>query len=367
MWAARNLLLPLPMRGRILGVVLLASVQACTSASTEPDEPPEGVAQLDQRVQILSSAYCSIQVTGKGSKDTELDYLPHVIACENNGAGLEALKAQAIAARSVAYYNMASEGSICDSQGCQVYSCNNQPQPIHFQAVAETAQQYLTYAGMLTYGFYVAGDSGVSGPDCLDVSGGTTKYVTHNDGKSGTSVKQTKLGYVGPPGFGQNRGCMSQWGARCLESSLDHLGILRFYYGSDIGITTAPGACSVPDVPGSEEPTPDPGPSEPPSPGASSCQGLCGSADPAPGSNPGCYCDETCSSLGDCCSDYAQACGGSAPEPEPTPPEPSPSGPSCAGICDSLSPAPGSNPACYCDVSCTGFGDCCSDYGAFCQ
>jgi MYXO-CTERM domain-containing protein len=61
-------------------------------------------------------------------------------------------------------------------------------------------------------------------------------------------VKQTPLGFIGPPGFGQNRGCMSQWGARCLEKSgEDHLDILRFYYyGEDIQVLQAPGSCVTP-------------------------------------------------------------------------------------------------------------------------
>jgi hypothetical protein len=40
---------------------------------------------------------------------------------------------------------------------------------------------------------------------------------------------------------------------------------------------------------------------------------------------------------------------------------------SCVGHCASPEPAPGSDPACYCDDSCTGFGDCCDDFAAACQ
>src|SRR5690606_37785708 len=71
----------------------------------------------------LPEAYCEILVEGKGIKDIETDSLPRVVTCENGGANLEALKAQAIAARSVAYYAIATNGSICYSQGCQVYTC----------------------------------------------------------------------------------------------------------------------------------------------------------------------------------------------------------------------------------------------------
>ncbi len=210
---------------------------------TSPDEGPLG--QTGQRVTAPTKAYCTIKVTGKGTLDLEGDYLPHVIQCENGGANLQALKAQAIAARSVAYYAIATSGSICDGQGCQVYSCGATPNAKQKQAVDETRGIILSHAGLLTYGFFVAGDSNTSAPSCHGVSGSTEKYVTYNEGKSGTSVTQTTLGYVGPPGYGQNRGCMGQWGARCLENSksYDYKGILRFYYGDDIGMPTMQGSC----------------------------------------------------------------------------------------------------------------------------
>jgi hypothetical protein len=198
----------------------------------------------------IAAAYCSIDVNGV-SKDAELDYLPHVITCENGGASLEALKAQAIAARSVAYYSMATKGTICDGQGCQVYSCGAAPAAKHLQAVQETAGLYLSYDSLLTYGFYVAGDTNTSPPSCQGSgSGGTEKYVTYNEGKSGADVQMTTLGYIPPgqPVYGQNRGCMGQWGARCLENDKGYTydAILRFYYGADIQILQAAGPCVVP-------------------------------------------------------------------------------------------------------------------------
>src|SRR5262245_4893033 len=58
----------------------------------------------------LPAAHCTIDVDGIGTIDMEADYLPHVVQCENGGAPLEALKAQAIAARSVAYYAIETSG-----------------------------------------------------------------------------------------------------------------------------------------------------------------------------------------------------------------------------------------------------------------
>ena len=197
----------------------------------------------------LPEAYCEILVEGVGWKDMEEDYLPHVITCENGGANFEALKAQAIAARSVAYYYMANAGSVCDSQGCQVYTCGSEPSAAAYQAVADTAGQYLNFNGVLTYAFYVAGDPNTSPGACVgDPNVGTEGWVTYNEGKGGTDVEQTALGWVfnpGDAGFGQNRGCMSQWGARCLENNNGYstAQILRFYYGEDTAVTQAQGAC----------------------------------------------------------------------------------------------------------------------------
>lgn len=43
-----------------------------------------------------------------------------------------------------------------------------------------------------------------------------------------------------------------------------------------------------------------------------------------------------------------------------------PSGPSCKGHCGESTPVPDSDPACYCDDSCKGFGDCCADISTAC-
>ena len=249
---------------RGLPATTLLLLCACGAEPSAPAPGRTGEAHLAIEAP-LPEAFCTVVVDGIGEIDTEGDYLPHVITCENGGANLEALKAQAIAARSVVYYNMANQGSICDGQGCQVYSCGAEPSDVHYQAVTETSGMYLSYDGMLTYGFYVAGDNDTAPPDCIGVTGATEDYVTYNEGKIGGDVEQTSLGYIGPPGFGQNRGCMGQWGARCLENDrgYDYQKILRFYYGDDIGLLQAPGACVTPTPMGSpptgnlDEPTCD--------------------------------------------------------------------------------------------------------------
>jgi len=227
----------------------------------QPAQGPDGLAielpaPLTAVKAPLAQAYCQINVNGV-NKDTETDYVPHVIQCENGGANFEALKAQAIAARSVAYYAMATSGKICDGQGCQVYSCNAAPKQIHYDAAAATAGQYLSYNGWLTYAFFVAGDPNTAPPGCIDTANntdsGTEKYVTFNSGKTLYDVDQTSLGFVFPEdvnvgGYGQNRGCMSQWGARCLENNngVKSTDLIKFYYGADIKIVQGEGPCVVP-------------------------------------------------------------------------------------------------------------------------
>ena len=217
---------------------------ACAPEPPEPQLRSDVLPPLDKWIPApLGQAHCEILVEGVGTIDMETDYLPHVITCENGGANLEALKAQAIAARSVAYYYIENSGSVCDGQGCQVYTCGAQPQAKAIQAVQETAGMYLNYNNVLTYAFYVAGDPNTSPPGCVgNVNVGTEHWVTYNEGATGAQVDQTALGWIFQPnenGFGQNRGCMSQWGARCLENgnSYDYVDILRFYYGDDTLIT----------------------------------------------------------------------------------------------------------------------------------
>ena len=88
-------------------------------------------------------AYCEAEVDGVGIVDVETDYLPHVICCENGNADFEALKAQAVAARSYLYYKLDTSGSIGDGTGDQVYTCSNEPQSQHYDAVTETSGEII--------------------------------------------------------------------------------------------------------------------------------------------------------------------------------------------------------------------------------
>ena len=235
------------MRLRLLAIAALVSSVACADTA----EPPGALGEAAQETVSLGlQAYCSANVIGHGLKAVETDYLPRVVTCENGGAPLEALKAQAVAARSYLYYKLNTSGSVADGTGDQVYSCNAQPSAVHYQAVEATAGQVVRYSGTQVAAFYVAGAT-PSSPTCVAVPGdydwsNTEKYVTYNWGSTGGGVTQTTLGWVNALNYA-NRGCKSQNGARCLaEAGWNYKNILKFYYGADIELVTAEGACVGP-------------------------------------------------------------------------------------------------------------------------
>jgi hypothetical protein len=194
------------------------------------------------------TAFCQATVETAGGDvvvDVETDYLPHVVACENGAADRAALEAQAVAARSYLYYRLERTGSIGDGTGDQVYTCSRPPGDQHYAAVAATSGLVLRYEDTQVAAFYVAGAL-QDGPDCVGGTNDPTStemWVTYNEGLSGDDITQTMLGFVSPSNHA-NRGCMSQNGSDCLaEEGRDVRSILRFYYGEDIGIERAEGAC----------------------------------------------------------------------------------------------------------------------------
>jgi MYXO-CTERM domain-containing protein len=202
------------------------------------------------------TAHCQANVTGIGTLDTETQYLPNVVHCENGGAPFEALKAQAIAARTFLYYKLETAGSIGDGQGDQVYSCGSTANALQKKAVLDTAGIVLRYKQQTIASFYVAGGAATA-PACIGGSATTEHYVTYNQGLSGAALHQTTLGWVSTTNT-RNRGCMSQLGSRCLATAGQTAAeILRFYYGADIALEVATGPCVAATTP----PPPPPPPS----------------------------------------------------------------------------------------------------------
>jgi len=201
-------------------------------------------------------------VIGFGCIPMESDYVPHVVACENFGASFEALKAQAVAARTYAYYRLMRTGAIANGSGDQVYACVNQPQAQHYAAVDATECEVLTFPGTLASGvissFYVAGAlttyNGIP-PIFMNIGSdpfNTEQYVTYNFGLTGNDIEQTTLGFTtpNPLDFPDNRGCMSQNGSDTLsDNGWNYVDILKFYYGDDISITVVPDCGNGPPLP----------------------------------------------------------------------------------------------------------------------
>lgn len=234
------------------GLVLFGLLFGMVACGPDLDTLESGWLNPDARATFALEARCEVNVLGTGLVDVENDYLPHVISCENGAADFEALKAQAVAARSYLYYRLATgDGSIRDGQADQVYTCANEPTAEHYQAVAETAGEVLVYRGEEVAAFYVAGAIPSDRVTCIAAPGdndysGTEPYVTINWGFIDQGVQQTHLGWVNAANYA-NRGCKSQNGAHCLaESGWGYEDILIFYYGLDIEHVSAEGSCASP-------------------------------------------------------------------------------------------------------------------------
>lgn len=229
-----------PFLARVTGPLLLATLASGCDAPAQLGWPGALGSGLEST--------CTIDVEGTGEVDFEADYLPHVVNCENGAADGEALKAQAVAARSYALYRLATgDGTIGDGEQDQVYSCGRTPGPQHVAAVQATRGQVLAYDDAVIAAFYVAGAI-PSSAMCVATEADmdphdTERYVTYNQGRTGDGVTQSPLGWVDPRNTA-NRGCMSQNGAHCLASGgMPYTDILAFYYGQDIVLSTASSMC----------------------------------------------------------------------------------------------------------------------------
>lgn len=202
-----------------------------------------------------------INVTGSGLVPTESDYVPNVVKCENGLASFEALKAQAVAARTFAYYKMDQQGFINDGTGDQVYSCSGSAGTIHHEAAQATEGEILwvrdtvgVQSNVLIASFYVAGaiPSGafdINSPGVIVDPGdpdptSTEQWVTYTYANGDTAGNNlgTPLGFQGTPANPNwpNRGAKSQNGADFLsDNSVSYIDILKYYYGADIQLRTA--------------------------------------------------------------------------------------------------------------------------------
>lgn len=214
-------------------VALLAPMFAVGCAATPDDTEPQtdDVAGKDSAV-VVDSVY-----TVDGWMNLEDDYVPRVCTQENGAADFEALKVQAVAARTYLLRAMRDDKKLGTTASPVV---NGQS----FQAYAKAASQACIeatnatrgvvgrYQGELIIANYVAGAlvkaDGTKGTDPTS----TEKWITYNEGLTGTAVKPTKLSYTART---DNRGCMGQNRSDWLsEQGYDYAKILRYFYGADL-------------------------------------------------------------------------------------------------------------------------------------
>ena len=197
----------------------------------------------------VKEAICTAEVDGVDAPmQIEPDLIAKILRCDFENLGPQGLEAAAIAVRSTVYWQMRTEGEICTSDlfNCPNATCEGVPTEKYIEAARNTAGKYLAYNDQVTYGDYV---SGVEYPEDHDAAKGCVldnddPRVTYNDGKSGDDVTQTIGRNTSKPSdsfYGQNRGAMSVHGMACLdEDGKTALDILKYFYGEDILVETAP-------------------------------------------------------------------------------------------------------------------------------
>ena len=208
-----------------LPILLDGHVRPIVEPGYESGTEPVPAGQVSRRV-----------FTVDGWMDLEREYVPRVVTRENGAAAPEALKAQAVAARTYVLRAMRDKPTlgtparpIPNSQSFQTYAAA--ATPACMAAAKATARVVATYQNELIFANYVAGALwSASGEPSSDPTN-TERWVTYNEGKHGKAVTPTKLAAA----HKANRGCMSQNGAHwlALHGYVYHQ-ILRFFYGADV-------------------------------------------------------------------------------------------------------------------------------------
>jgi hypothetical protein len=170
--------------------------------------------------------------------DLETEYLPVVVACENDAAPYESLKAQAIASRTYAMFMIlhhprSDDYDILDYEEDQVYdpkalaTLPQDEQDRIIRAVYDTSGLVLKYNRNVICSYFVSGNEKM------------LPFVTFNEGKTGDAVVQSDLDWIceAEPGSYCNRGCLGQIQADALAlKGYGFEDILPYFYGSDIMI-----------------------------------------------------------------------------------------------------------------------------------
>ena len=205
------------------------SLTAVTTTSTPAPIPTPTPTPLGDTIRVYRTATGTIEVL-----NIETQYLPYVVAAENDIAPNQSMKAQAIASRTFAYYKKAHPSGtnfdIYDDTRDQVYNPYLGLTTNIRNSISETNGLVIKWDGVIICAFYVSGD------------GSYAQYVTYNEGKTGDAITQSALGWVtNPPSLNPyNRGAMGQIQANALASNNGYTWrqILKYFYGADIIIET---------------------------------------------------------------------------------------------------------------------------------
>lgn len=186
---------------------------------TAPITTPTG-----DTIRVFRSATGQIDIL-----NIETEYLPYVVAAENDIAPFESMKAQAVASRTYAYYKKEHPSGvnfdIYDDSRDQNYKPWLVLTDNLINSVSQTNGIVLKWGGVIICGFYISGD------------GSYAQYVTYNEGKSGDGITQSSIGWItNPPSLNPyNRGAIGQLQANVLANNgYTWQNILKYFYGNDI-------------------------------------------------------------------------------------------------------------------------------------
>ncbi len=158
------------------------------------------------------------------------EYLTGVVPSEiNDSSPMEALKAQAIAARTFALNRVRAGGKLDDTANCQAFRCERMGSPNSLQAIRETAGVVLMYDGTLVRAFYSSSNGGVT-KRSGDVWSTHFPYYVTKDDPWDTEARNQKPTAKVSHGVG-----MSQIGAiYAAQQGYSYAEILAFYYQETI-------------------------------------------------------------------------------------------------------------------------------------
>jgi peptidoglycan hydrolase-like amidase len=199
-----------------------------TSTPVPTPTPVPITTSTGDTIRVYRSATGQIDVL-----NIEMEYLPYVVAAENDIAPFESMKVQAIASRTYAYYKKENPGGanfdVYDDSRDQNYKPWLVLTDNLKNSVSQTNGIVFKWGGVIICSFYVSG------------SGDTATYVTYNEGKSGEAIIQSSIGWITNPASlnPYNRGAMGQIQANALANNgYTWQNILKYFYGNDIIIAS---------------------------------------------------------------------------------------------------------------------------------